>query len=406
MLSQKQTQKLQPRLSMTMWVPLLQTATVDLPGMIRKMADENPLITIKQRKSEPPLFKRVKNQAQGGSAEMIERTIVQKESLYEKLQEQIGPPLFPVEKSQEIAYAIIEYISEEGYFEGNVEEIAEELETEPETVERIRKRFAHLEPVGVGAVDEAESHRFQMGALDVEEEMQELVIALLDFSQKPGELKKHPLHKKAQAVLRHLHNPPALQYQEESVQVIPELYVFQNEENLEVAVNDRYYPEITISKIDTEKLGSKQVQEARNLSKLLDLRKSTLYNIGAFLATRQYDFFYGGNLKPLVMQEAADYFGYNQSTISRAIAQKYLECDRGVYPIKQLFEKGIEDKVTPSEVKSMIQEIVQNEPNQNPISDEQIRTFVNRRYEINLTRRSVANYRNELAIPSASDRKQ
>ena len=75
--------------------------------------------------------------------------------------------------------------------------------------------------------------------------------------------------------------------------------------------------------------------------KLLDLRKSTLYNITLILIEKQYEFFMGGELRPLKLLDVAEELGFNESTVSRAISDKYLETERGVFSFKDFFSNAI-----------------------------------------------------------------
>ncbi len=330
------------------------------------------------------------------------------ESLYETLFNQIEAPLFPTEFSQKIAHEIIENINEEGFFEGSLEEIAQKFDVNPQDVESIRQRFAYLEPVGVGAVDFKESFLFQAMDLELDSDLHEMVKRLIfDFEH----LESHSNELRfaqAKAIIKRLKNPPAIDFFEESRAIIPEVIVATDNEGIRVNINSACYPEVSIKKelkgIKGE-FGAEKKKEAKRLTELLELRKSTLFDIANFVAKRQIGFFYGEELAPLAMREVADEFGYSQSTISRAIAGKYLQCERGVFALKSMFAYTIGENVSNENIKRFVYETIQNESKQKPLSDEKILHIVNERFHVNLVRRSITKYRLEMGVGSSSQRK-
>lgn len=404
MLKQQVVLKQQARLSMKTWLPLLQTSTPDLIRYIYESAEKNPLIEIKtphKHNTYMPNF----SVASGGTSEVLEKIVTQSESLYDKLESQIVPPLFPTSQSQDIAHHIIEYITEEGYFDGDIEEIAEYFDVSATTVEKIRMRFCYLEPTGVGARDLIESLLFQLDELNVEDNVYELAKSMIHDFESMDKYVKHEYYPDAYQIIKRLKNPPAAAYLQESKVIIPELFIIQREGELEVSVNGKYYPDVTISKTQSADFNKQKLEDARNFIKLLDLRKNTLQKIGIYLAHKQHEYFFGGVLKPLIMQEVADHLGYNQSTISRAVSGKYLECDRGVIALKELFQSGISGKVTSHDIKNFIRELIRQETPTKPLSDQTITNHVNRMFSISITRRSIAKYRTQLGIASSSSRK-
>jgi RNA polymerase sigma-54 factor len=119
----------------------------------------------------------------------------------------------------------------------------------------------------------------------------------------------------------------------------------------------------------------------------------------------QHDFFLRGkqHLKPATLREAADVIGVHASTVSRAIAGKYLETDQGIFPFSYFFKAGAGDKSRTS-IKQKIQTIVDAEDKQNPLSDDEICSKL-KLEQISISRRTVAKYRAELGVPGCNDRK-
>jgi len=406
-------QKQLPRLSMQTWLPLLQCSLSDLDKHIQVITNENPCLDVTSGFEMPEsssaqshsTFMEHQNHVSNSSTNEIEWMSVSSQSLYEKLDEQIVAPLFPTPISQKIAKQIIFYISDEGYFEGDIKEIAEQCNVDVYKVEQIRQRFAYLEPIGVGAVDYKESFLFQLGEFDLDDELSILLSAIITQFENIEKFFQHPRAHDAKEIIKHLNNPPAIAYMESEVTILPDIFVEFKGEDLMVKINNDFYPNLMVNQIDKHDHFAKQkFKEARELVKLLDLRKATLYNIALVLIEKQFSFFMGSELKPLKLQDVADELGFNESTISRAISEKYLECERGVFAFKDFFSNAI-GEVSTSEIKQFMKRLVETEDKEKPYSDKYLHENVESRFGIKMVRRSIAKYRQELEIPSFKERK-
>lgn len=138
----------------------------------------------------------------------------------------------------------------------------------------------------------------------------------------------------------------------------------------------------------------------------LNMRKSTIKKIGLMLLEYQYDFFIGGDIKPLKLKDIALELGHNPSTISRAISNKYLECNRGIYPLKNFFSAAITDDTSNTSIKDFILECIKCENKKSPLSDVKILELVEYKYKIKMVRRTITKYRKQLNIASSGERKR
>ena len=122
----------------------------------------------------------------------------------------------------------------------------------------------------------------------------------------------------------------------------------------------------------------------------------------------QYEFFTGGAIKPMKLDDLAKELDRHHSTISRAISNKYISCERGIFPIKSFFATSLggDDDVSNSQIKSYIQELIQNENRQKPLSDSKILEKVQEKFNIKIGRRTVTKYRIQANIVSSGDRKK
>lgn len=406
-------QKQIPRLSMKTWLPLLQCSLSDLDKHLQVATQDNPCLDVasgfevSESSSDRThrAFMEYQNRVSNASSDEIEWMSVASQSLYEKLDEQIAAPLFPTPVSQKIARQIIFYINDEGYFEGDVAEVAAQCETDPHQIEKVRQRFAYLEPSGVGAVDYKESFLFQLNDLDIDDELSLLLTSIILQFENMEKFIDHPRLHDAKEVISHLKNPPAIAYMPSEPPVLPDLYVGFEKEELVIRINHAFYPDLKVTQIDKHDHFAKQkFKEARDLVKLLDLRKATLYNVALVLVEKQYAFFMGGELKPLKLQDVADELGFNESTISRAISDKYMETDRGTFPFKEFFSNAI-GEVSTTEIKHYLERLVRSENQDDPFSDKDLHEKIEARFGISMVRRSIAKYRKELDIPSFKERK-
>lgn len=404
-------QKQLPRLSMQTWLPLLQCSLSDLEKHLQVITNENPCLEVKSGFEESnaqaggsSAYGAFQNYVSNASSDQIEWLSIAGTSLYEKLDEQIVAPLFPTPISQKIAKQIIFYINDEGYFDGNIQDIAEQCDTDAHTVERVRQRFSNLEPSGVGAVDYKESFLFQLNDYDLDDELSILLSAMILQFDKMEKFIKNPRFGDAKHTLQQLKNPPALEYMEPEIQITPDLFVEFLGSELNIRINHAFYPDLQVNMIDKyDNFAKQKFKEARELVKLLDLRKATLYNVALVLLEKQYEFFMGGELKPLRLQDVADELGFNESTISRAISDKYIQTEKGLFAFKDFFSNSI-GEVSTSEIKHYLKRLVLSENKEDPFSDKLLHEMIEEKFGEKMVRRVIAKYRQELDIPSYKER--
>ena len=412
-LRQKQSVQLKTRLSSTLrsWLPILQSGIEELEEKLREYEKENPCICVHSGFEEQfytSSFSRTSQNAVHSSGnDMVETLTLHRKSLYEVLVEQINAPLFPTPLSEKIAFEIIEEINDEGYFEGDVEEIGKKLGIPGETVERIRKRFAYLEPSGVGASTIAEAMLFQLQQSDVKEPLYSFVAKMLENFDSIGSFKNEKEYDAALRVIRTFKNPPALEMMEVSRQIVPDLIIVQNCEGIEVRINEMFYPDIRIEYTTGDhSYIRRKVKEARDLIDALQMRKATLYKIGLMIVELQYDFFQGGDIRPMRLKDIAEEFEHNPSTISRAIANKYLMCNRGIFPMKAFFTAAIDEEVSNSAIKQFIADAIATEDRSKPLSDNRPLEMVEKKFGVKMVRRTITKYRKQMHIGGSSERKR
>ena len=410
------TQTTKQKFSSTLrgWLPILQANLDGLVESLEPFVEENPFISVtpgnerQEGKFEKKNF--FSQTSKNSISSTIEALTLDKKSLFQTLHEQINPPLFPTPKSQDIAYEIIEHINAEGYFEYQaLTDIAQKCDVQMSEVEKIRQRFAYLEPIGVGALDLKEAFLFQLNDIDVEESLYPLVETLIVNFEAIESYNKEARFLEALSVIKKFRNPPALDFLEDEKEVIPDIFVYQKEGAIEVQLNDAYYPEIVIDTEgvdETHAFVSQKIKDAKDLVDALEMRKATLYKIGLMIVEYQYDFFMGKSIKPMKLKDLADDLGRNPSTISRAIANKYLSCSRGVIPLKQFFAAALEEEISNSAIKEYMLELVKKENRLKPMSDLKLLELIEKKFDIKMVRRTITKYRQQFNIASSSERKK
>jgi RNA polymerase sigma-54 factor len=375
--------------------------------------EANPVVDVKngyEEDFEKKIPKKIISRAVSNSrTEQIEALTIQSKSLYEVLDEQLVAPLFPTPISQEIALFVVENLDENGYYEGDTDEFCQKHDLEHDAFEKVRQRFAYVEPLGIGAKDLAESFLFQLDNSEISDAAYPLALQVINNMQEIHNYSGEDHFAEVMRVISSFKNPPNIEYQEDSAQVVPDLMIYFNDDNeIEVKLNDAYYPTINIDAaygVEHEFVREK-IKEAKSLVDALDMRKATLYKVGLMIVEYQYDFFCGGQIMPLTLKTLADEFGHNPSTISRAIANKYIACDRGVLAMKEFFTTAIDEDVSNAAIKEYLISLVKEESRVKPLSDMKLLEKIEAKFKVKMVRRTIAKYRKQLNIAGSSERKK
>jgi RNA polymerase sigma-54 factor len=228
-------------------------------------------------------------------------------------------------------------------------------------------------------------------------------------------------------IIRALDTHPGRKYSTERAHYVePDVMIVKVGDDYIIQLNDDGLPRLQVSKRYRQLLhkwrAEKRQSEAQQfikekmrsaiwLIKSLDQRQRTIYKVAESIVRQQREFLDRGidHLKPMVLRDVAEDIGMHESTVSRVVSNKYIHTPRGLYPMKFFFHSGIDreygDNISSLTVKRKIQQMIQGEDPRRPLSDSELMRVLNRE-GINIARRTVAKYRDELAIPSSTDRKQ
>ena len=328
---------------------------------------------------------------------------------------------------------LVEAIDDNGYLTVTTEEVAKVFQVETEKVEEVLDVIQTFEPSGVGARDLKECLIIQLAARGLLEDTVEYII--LHHLEDLGENK---LNKVAKALglpigqvqlvcdlIRSLEPKPGRSFASGSnvKYITPDVTVEKIDGEYQVITNEYsaprlmvspYYTNLARSALDDMEL-NKYLNEKYNaaiwLIKSIEQRKQTIFNVVDAVIKHQKDFLDHGTkyLKTLTLKQVADDLGIHESTVSRAINGKYMQTPRGVFEIKYFFSSGVTgsdgEGVSSNSIKSMIKDIIDGEDPKNPYSDQDMVKLLSDR-GIEISRRTVAKYREGLNILSSSKRRR
>lgn len=337
-------------------------------------------------------------------------------------------------RTKEIAAFIIGNIDEDGYLRASNEEIIAAGGYEAEEVQKAVEAVQSLDPIGVGARDLRECLLLQLRFLEVDSPLVEVIIR--DHWDEFMQRKFVPLAKTLGIdmktlegivdVIKHLDPKPGRKYSNErAIYVEPDVYVHKVGDEYVIVLNEDGMPKLRInsgyrsmlnsmdSKSDGETVNyiKDKIRSAVWLIKSLDQRQRTIYKVAESIVKHQREFLEKGidYLRPLVLRDVADDIQMHESTVSRVVSNKYMHTPRGLFLMKYFFHSGIDsdtgEDISSLTVKKKIQSYIENEDPRKPLSDSKIMKILNDE-GINIARRTVAKYRDELNIPSSTDRKQ
>jgi RNA polymerase sigma-54 factor len=203
--------------------------------------------------------------------------------------------------------------------------------------------------------------------------------------------------------------------------LVPDVYVTRANDSWRVTLNPENDPGLRLNRyyIDLlRKSGGKdaeylqgRLQEARWLMSSLELRNQTLLRVSQAIVDYQEAFLEQGEpaMKPLVLKDVADTIGVHESTVSRATTRKYMLTPRGLFELKYFFSSHVRTAsggtVSATAVKARLQALLDKEPRDSPLSDQELSDLL-RRMGIVVARRTVAKYREALGIGSSNDRRR
>ncbi len=334
--------------------------------------------------------------------------------------------------TRDIGTAIIGNLDDDGALVASLEEIASMGPWPAADVERALRLVQSFDPVGVAARDLQECLLLQLRHLGLEGTPTDKIVTehlrLLQNHQVPEIARKMGMSiedlKEHIEIIRHLDPKPGNRYNPAPSQyVIPDVYVMKVEDQYVAVLNEDGLPQMRISPVyrrlldksaentdETRAYVKDKFRSALWLIKSVEQRQKTIHKVATSIINFQRDFLDHGieHLRPLVLRDVANDIGMHESTVSRVVTNKYMHTPQGVFEMKYFFHSGISsqygESVSSVTIKQRIRKIIENEDPRKPLSDSKIVSILQRE-GLELARRTIAKYREELKIPTSNQRK-
>lgn len=450
-LKQKQTQTLSPQMVQSM--EILQMGSQELLEYVEELAQENPVLERTDSNDKVEEYSQLKRRldwlesndpqnrvyhrqdteeesdflARYGTVEDHTETLC--EHLLAQLEERKLPPAM-----WRAAALLAGSLNGNGWLDEPISTLAAEINCPERLLWQALDVVQSLEPAGVAARNLNECLRLQLLRMD---SPSRLALRIAENYLEPLAKNRYGLiarelgctqeqAREACDLIRSLNPRPGSGYTPagKTVYINPDLIVVNQGDELELLANDSYFPTLHISGYYTRMMkeeNDRQVQEyltdkvrqAKWVVRAIEQRRSTLMSCAQCILDIQEEFFRKGpgHLVPLTLADVASRLDIHESTVSRAVKDKYLQCAMGVFPLTYFFSRGLGSSVgvgegtSPDAAKALLKQLIAEEDKHRPLSDQQLCQLMSAQ-GCRLSRRTVAKYRDELNISNTAGRRQ
>lgn len=361
----------------------------------------------------------------------FETFLSQPQTLPDYLRSQLSVALLD-DEARDAAEAIIGNLDEDGYLTATLDEMAHQTGTTREVMESALKAVQGLDPAGVGARDLKECLLLQIESANgkggvawqiVSSHMR--LLEMRQFKELAKMLGRPQEHVEiAVSMIRHLNPRPGVRFSGPGARSVePDVYFIRDGEDFVIQMNDDELPQLRLNAqyrkmLDRDQGATKEVRDyvreryssAIQLMKNIEQRKHTILRVCEAIRRRQLEFLTQGidSLKPMMIKDVAEEVGVHPSTVSRAVANKYAHTPHGVYELRYFFSEAVQGPSggeTPLLLlKRRVRKMIEEEDARRPLTDDQITARLQGE-GIDVTRRTVAKYREDMKIPSTHQRR-
>ena len=445
-LSLKQTLKLSPQMLQSM--EILQMSTLELNEYIQELVQENPAVELTEpagpEDESEELWRRMQSMAeldhqnrQYVTADRDELDPLARVGTDGGLRETLLIHLTrQLERSRAStlvlrgAQFLAASLDENGYLRDGLADLAQAAGLPVSVLEAGLRLLQALDPPGVGARNLSECLALQLQRQGDEG----LALAIVQTQlERLGRKQYHAIAQElgvrqeavlaAEQKIQSLNPRPGSAFagREEPGYLIPDLAVVETKEGLTVVYQSAYTPTLQMSGYycnlqrqstdpEVKQYLNDKIKQAQFAIQAVEQRRSTLLDCARAIVRRQESFFRnaGGSLLPLRLSDVAQELSIHESTVSRAIREKYLQCARGIYPLSFFFSRevgGSGEGNSAHQIKSRLTQLVAQEDKNCPLSDQKLCQLLEAE-GCTISRRTVAKYRDELGLPSASGRRR
>lgn len=445
----EQNQKLIMTPELRQAIKILQLSSQELSDYLNEQVLDNPLIELKEEITVPEkkesdidwedYMREMRETPEPGIPREVksefpfENLVTRGTSLQEHLYSQLGLQILS-EDDKRVAQYLIGNIDAVGYLSVTVEQTQNDLKVRSSQVLEVLSILQSFDPPGVCSRNLQECLLIQLkqkGLLDyhlrvlVENHLENIGQGKLN---KVAQLLNIPIIKVQEMadIIRSLNPKPGASFGtgEEIRYIVPDVFVERIDGEYIVLLNDNHVPLLTINKtyssilnksnnVDetTRNFVESKLNQAVWLIRSIEQRRTTIYQVAVALVNQQRDFFDQGIrfLKPLNLKQVAGEVGVHESTVSRATANKFIQTPHGTFEFKFFFNGGFNtgqgDSTSSESIKQMVSEIIKAEDSAKPYSDQKVADLLKGR-GIEIARRTVSKYREELGIPNTGQRRR
>ncbi|WP_242631612.1 RNA polymerase factor sigma-54 [Sedimentibacter sp. zth1] len=359
--------------------------------------------------------------------------VSKKISLKEHLMFQLGLSVTN-NKERKIGEFLIESLDNKGYLSSTIQDISFQIGENAVDVEKVLHLLQSFDPVGVGARNLSECLMIQLKEKGIQDRNAYIIVdrylddIAFNKMQKISKELQIPVQRVQSIcdIIKMLEPKPARGFIVDSDNIryiVPDVTIEKINGEYIIIVNDSNFPMLSISGYYKQMAADINDKEANKfltdklnsslwLIRSIEQRRLTLYKVVKSILEFQKDFFEFGieALRPLVLKDVAEDISVHESTVSRATNGKYVQTPRGIFELKYFFSSSVKDDnggdgVSSLSVKSQIKELIDNENTSKPLSDQKIADILENK-GINISRRTVAKYRDEMRIPASSMRRR
>lgn len=360
----------------------------------------------------------------------LESNLLSEPTLYDHLMAE-SREAFSDPEDLAIAEILIGYIDEHGFIKTPLSEIAECFSKKEKDVIRVHAVLRTFDPIGIGSKNVQEALLAQLKDQNksdtlayklIENHFEDLIHNRLPILQKKLKISIETLHDTIEELKKLEFHPLASFSHQNAPTLIPDIRLIANGENFNVEVNDFSIKPLRINRkylqllddetvpAETKAFIKEKLISAKWLMKNISARGETLTRIANFIGQYQKEFFASpeGTLTPLIMKAVANELELHESTIARAVSNKFIDTPRGIFPFRHFFSKAYTDieghDVSSKTVCQLIEELIKNEDKNKPLSDELISAAIQKE-GITCARRTVAKYRTQLKLGNTQQRR-
>lgn len=429
-------------------VEILQMNVQELDHFLKELTLENPLVELEDNRDTPPQKSDMQRKLEWLEAadeqnrvyygqeceEEQERDVWNLPSEEENLPQYVLSQLIPLAKNgqEERIYHYLAYsLDSRGYLEDMPQGLCQEFGLTQEQAQAYLTIFQSVEPAGVGAADLTECLLLQLRRYNQRHALAEDIVSqyleLLGKNQLPriANLTGASLDRveEASQLIRSLNPIPGSGFssREHLRYILPDVTVVKFQGYFEVLLNDNSYSKVVLSHYyvqmlkedpspETQSYIGEKLRQAEWVISCIQQRGNTLQAVARALVECQMEFFEQGpgHLQPLRLLDVAEKIGVHESTVSRAVRDKYLQCTWGIYPMNYFFTRNVTSQGsqvwTPERIRDKMRELMDAEDKKKPLSDQKLADLL-KEAGAGISRRTVAKYRMEMGIADASGRK-